>query len=172
MVSQLPPVPATVTALNAKAVPVLATVMTWDSGLAPPKALVKYSGSTCRNTFAPTTAETGMVTRLEALCKTTCPTKVPARRFSPGRLAGSMLIERVEEAVPLGAERVSQLPPSAVVAEAVQPREPAPALRIWTSWAGGVSPLVALEKFRAPATLSKLAAVAGSMVRVTGMLSF
>src|ERR1700722_403992 len=113
MVSQLPPVPLTVTALKAKAVPVLATVITWDKGLAPPKALVKYSGSTCRNTFAPTTAETGMVTRLDALCNTTCPTNVPATRSSPGRLAGLMLTDRVEGAVPLGAERVSQLPPSA-----------------------------------------------------------
>ena len=71
-----------------------------------------------------------MVTRLEALCSTTCPTNVPATRASPGSFAGSMLTESEEGAVPLGAERVSQLPPSAVVAEAVQAREPAPALRI------------------------------------------
>src|SRR5271155_1019547 len=130
MVNQLPPVELPTVAVRVNCVPVLAMVMTCERGLAPAKVLLKLSGLIWRKTDGPTITVMGMETESPVVFSRTWPVKVPAVRPSPGNLARVMLTVRLDGAVPLAAERVSQAPPSAVLVAAVQASVPAPAFRI------------------------------------------
>ena len=92
--------------------------------------MLKSSAFTWLKTAAPTTIVTGIVTRSPAVPRITCPVKVPAINPSPGKLAGFTLTVGAEGAVPLALEVERQAPPSAVLSDAVQASEPAPAFLI------------------------------------------
>jgi hypothetical protein len=63
--------------------------------------------------------------------KTICPLKVPAANPPEGRTLGLIDTLTVEGAVPLSAEALNQLPPSAVLVDSVQCKVPVPAFLIW-----------------------------------------
>src|ERR1022692_4488803 len=95
-------------------------VNTCGSGLAPPKGMVKSRGFTWLKTLGPTDTLTGTVTLQPVVLNKIWPTQVPAVTPPPGSDAGASPTETGEGAVPDVALSVSQLPPSAVVAVAVQ----------------------------------------------------
>src|ERR1017187_4980972 len=96
-------------------------VNTCGSGLAPPKGMVKSRGFTWLKTLGPTDTLTGTVTLQPVVLNKIWPTQVPAVTPPPGSDEG---------AVPDVALSVSQLPPSAVVAVAVQCNVPVAPFRI------------------------------------------
>ena len=138
-----------------KFVPRLAIVSVCGSGLAPPNGLVKSMPFTWLNALSSTMTMTGMVTLMPVVCSTTCPMNVPASSPPPGRLATATPTDSTEGAVPLEADSVSQLPPSAVLPAAVQLSEPVPPFRISRSWLVIVVPWVFMEYVNCPGRLSK-----------------
>ena len=70
--------------------------------------------------------------------------------------------------VPLAAEAVSQFLPSDVLVLTVQFRVPAPALRTWIGWLGGLLPPVFILKLNCPGSVSREGKVGSVTVRVTG----
>src|ERR1700684_3138790 len=146
IVSQLPPFPVYTAELKLKFVPVLATARICGKGFAPPWGMVKLIAFTCAKTLGPTTTLTGMVTSSPVVCSTSCPLKVPAASPLEGRALGLIDTLTVEGAVPLKAEAVNQLPPSAVLVDSVQCNVPVPAFLIWMAWAAGAMPFVVSEK--------------------------
>src|SRR5579885_1895643 len=168
--SQAPPVAVLAVALKRSDVaPVLATVRSCGSGLAPPNAFVKLIGFNCSKTLSPTTTLTGMVTLLPEAWKITCPTKVPAIAPPPGNEAVATLTVTSAGALPVAADRLSQLPPSAVLAEPAHVKVPVPPFTIWTDCAAGlvVRPVWS-EYLSCPGRLPKNGVPAAPTVRVTG----
>src|ERR1700680_4287598 len=96
--------------------------------------------------------------------------KVPAVKPPPGRVGTDTPTVTSEGAVPLGAEIVSQLPPSEVVLVRVQFNIPDPPFRICMAWLGGDKPPVLSEKLVCPGRLSKNVPPAAATVKVTGMV--
>src|ERR1039458_9990980 len=103
---------------------------TCGSGLAPPNGMVKLSGFTWLKTFGPTTTHTGTVAVSPVVTNTNWPQKVPATSPPPGKLAGAIDTLTAVGAVPLAGERLSHLPPSAVVWDPVHFNVPVPAFLI------------------------------------------
>ena len=130
MVNQAPPDAVYTAELNEKFVPVLATARICGSGFAPPWAIVKLMAFTCAKTFGPTVTLTGMVTSSPVVCNTICPLKVPAADPLDGRAPGLIDTLTVEGAVPLRADALNQLPPSAVLVDSAQCNVPVPAFLI------------------------------------------
>ena len=81
-----------------------------------------------------------------------------------------MLTVKVEGAVPLTADKVSHLPPSAVLLDADHCSVPVPPFRIGTACAAGLS-LVVRKKLNSPGRLSKKVAPDAATVKVTGTVS-
>ena len=92
--------------------------------------MVKLSGFIWANTLGPTVTATGMVTVSPNVWNRNWPTKVPADAPPPGRAALVTPMVMVDGAVPLEAEAVNQLPPTAVLADTVQFKVPDPPFRI------------------------------------------
>ena len=166
--SQAPPLALIATASNATAASVLTTVMYCGSGLPPPDGFMKFRGLSWRKALSATTTLTGIVTLLPAAVKASWPVKVPATNPCPGNAVGTMAAVKVVGAVPVLADNFSQAAPSEVVTPALQVNVPAPPLRIWKDWEGGVPPPVWNEKLIAPGIESKNGFVVAAMVRVTG----
>src|SRR5271156_659175 len=101
---------------------------------------------TCAKTLAPTVTLTGMVTSSPVVCNTTCPLKVPAANPLEGRALGLIDTLTVEGAVPLRADALNHLPPSAVLVDRVQFNVPVPAFLIWMFWIPGAPAPVTREK--------------------------
>jgi hypothetical protein len=110
----------------------------------------------------------GIVTTLSADWSRSWPVKVPASSAPPGRAAGDIHTVIVAGAVPLAGDTLNQVPPSDVLAFAVQVKVPVPPFRIWMLWQGGALPAVSKEKLSWPARLSKNGSVGGAIVSVTG----
>ena len=108
----------------------MAMLRTCARGLAPPNAMVKFSGLIWVNTAVPTVTATGMVMLSPDVWNSNWPTYVPADAPPPGRPALAMPIMIVDGAAPLEADALSQLPPSAVLVVRVQFNVPAPEFRI------------------------------------------
>src|SRR5580658_4367342 len=134
--------------------------------------MVKLIAFTCAKTLGPTVTLTGIVTESPVVLNINCPLKVPAANPLPGKRLGLMDMLTVDGAVPLRADAVNQLPPSAVDATIVQLKVPVPAFLIWKDWAAGAPALVASEKLSCPGKLSKYAADPDAItVSVTGTVS-
>src|SRR5580692_9913193 len=109
-------------------------------GFAPANGMVKLMGLTWTNPLPPTRTLTGMVTLLLLPDRNrTWPVKRPGTSPWFCRFWVMIPILTSEGAVPLGADTVSQLPPSDVNTWAVQLRVPVPALRICTFCEGGLT---------------------------------
>ena len=153
--SQAPPVAVADATEKEKFDPVLDMLRVCGSGFAPAKGMVKLIGFTWLKTESPTTTATGTVTLLPVVVNVSSPTKVPGVSPPPGKLAGVTVTARMDGAVPDAELTASQLPPSTVVLDAVQGRDPVPLLRICNNWKGGAAPPVFREKLIWPGTLSK-----------------
>ena len=92
--------------------------------------MVKLSGLIWVNTAGPTVTATGMVMLSPDVWNRNWPMKVPGDAPPPGRAALLTPMVMVDGAVPLEAEAVNQLPPTAVLAVALQFKVPDPCFRI------------------------------------------
>ena len=107
---------------------------------------------------------------LPAVWNTIWPLKVPAIKPALGKLAVMIPMVSLVGAVPLGADIVSQLPPSEVLVPAVQFNVPTPALRTCMVCETGLPVAVGMKKLTWPGRLSKNALPTGETVKVTGMV--
>ena len=105
----------------------LAPVKFCEGGFPAPRVMLKVSGVIGTKTLLPITTLTGMVTLLPEDWNTTWPVKFPATSPLPGSAEFTTPTLTVEGAEPLCEDTVSQLPPSDVLAAAVQCRVPHPA---------------------------------------------